>query len=281
MAVHRLSSRRQPLGRSFLDARLAGAASYDRIAGYFRSSVFEIAGEAFENVAGAIRIVCNSGLDEADIATARAAERAIRTEWYEGRPELMTEAQRPRYERLQKLLRSGRVEIRVLPDTAFGLIHGKAGVIRYPDGRALCFLGSINETAEAWTRHYELIWEDDDPAAIGWVQEEFDALWGHPLAGRLSDAVAEDIDRILVRSVISVSGWAPRQNEAAPFIEAPIARMGEGLAPHQKAFVSAVAREIETYGQARYCWPMTSVWEKPFSSAWLPNMPRWAAANPC
>jgi hypothetical protein len=63
----------------------------------------------------------------------------------------MTAAQRPRYERLRPLLRSGRVEIRVLPDAVFGLIHGKAGVIRYQDGRTLCFLGSINETAEAWT----------------------------------------------------------------------------------------------------------------------------------
>jgi superfamily II DNA or RNA helicase len=252
MGVHRLSSRREPLHRSFLNTRLAGAASYDRIAGYFRSSVFEIAGEAFEAVGGLTRIVCNSGLDEVDIATARAAERAIRTEWYEGRPELMTEAQRPRYERLRDLLRSGRVEIRVLPDAAFGLIHGKAGVIRYPDARPLCFLGSINETADAWTRHYELVWEDDDPAAIAWVQEEFDALWNHHMARRLSDAVVEDVERILVRSLLPVSSWSPEQHEPSPFIEAPIARQGEGIAPHQKAFVSAVAREIETYGQARY-----------------------------
>lgn len=115
MAINRLSSRRQPLDRSFLNERLAGAVAYDRIAGYFRSSVFEIAGEAFEAVAGPVRIVCNSGLDKADIATARAAERAIRTEWCDGKPEYMTEAQRPRYERLRALLRAGRVEVRVLP----------------------------------------------------------------------------------------------------------------------------------------------------------------------
>jgi superfamily II DNA or RNA helicase len=252
MGVHRLSSRREPLDRSFLNTRLVGAASYDRIAGYFRSSVFEIAGEAFDAVGGLTRIVCNSGLDEADIATARTAERAIRTEWYEGRPERMSEAQRPRYESLRELLRSGHVEIRVLPDAAFGLIHGKAGVIRYPDARALCFLGSINETAEAWTRHYELLWEDDDSAAVAWVQEEFDALWNHPMARRLSDAVVEDVERILLRSVVPVSGWSPDQHEPSPFVEAPVARQGEGIAPHQKAFVSAVAREIETYGQARY-----------------------------
>jgi hypothetical protein len=52
MAVRRLSSRRQPLDRSFLNNRRTGAASYDRIAGYFRSSVFEIAGEAYEQSRG-------------------------------------------------------------------------------------------------------------------------------------------------------------------------------------------------------------------------------------
>ena len=25
--------------------------------------------------------------------------------------------------------------------------------------------------------NYELLWEDDDPETIDWVQEEFDALW--------------------------------------------------------------------------------------------------------
>ncbi|MCM8612465.1 phospholipase D-like domain-containing anti-phage protein [Accumulibacter sp.] len=252
MTIKRLSSRRQPLGRNFLNDRLVGAVAYDRIAGYFRSSVFEIAGEAFEAVAGPVRIVCNSGLDEADIATARAAERAIRTEWCDAKPEYMTEPQRPRYERLRELLRAGRVEVRVLPNAAFGLIHGKAGVIAYADGRRTSFLGSINETAEAWTQHYELVWEDDAPDAVAWVEEEFAALWNHRDARRLSDAIVEDVERILSRNVVAVSRWTPAGKEPAPFIEAPIARQGAGLAPHQQAFVSQVAREIGAFGQARY-----------------------------
>jgi Chromate transporter len=40
--------------------RLAGARSYDRIAGYFCPSIFEVAGEALESVSGPIRMVCNS-----------------------------------------------------------------------------------------------------------------------------------------------------------------------------------------------------------------------------
>jgi hypothetical protein len=43
MALTRFSSRLERLSRGFLDKRLNGAIAYDRIAGYFRSSVFEIA----------------------------------------------------------------------------------------------------------------------------------------------------------------------------------------------------------------------------------------------
>ena len=254
MPLLRHSSRRASLRGSFLDQRLQGAASYDRIAGYFRSSVFEVAGESFEAVGGPIRVVCNSGLDAADIGTARATAQAQRTEWCESDPERMTEAQRPRYQRLAQLLRSGRVKVRVLPDASFGLIHGKAGVIRYPDGRATSFIGSMNETREGWTQHYELLWEDDTADAVRWVQEEFDALWGHRDARDLSDAIVEDVERILGRVLLPVAAWRPNvfQEPQAPFVEAPVERRAVGLAPHQKSFVVAVMREIETHGAARF-----------------------------
>ena len=48
----------------------------------------------------------------------------------------------------------GKLEVRVLPDEAFGLIHGKAGVIRYGDGSATAFLGSVNESASAWKMNF-------------------------------------------------------------------------------------------------------------------------------
>jgi superfamily II DNA or RNA helicase len=248
MALRRFSSRLEQLSRGFLDRRLNGAVAYDRIAGYFRSSVFEVAGEAFEKVDGPIRIVCNSGLDVRDVDVARA----LFSDWCEGEPERMTERQRPRYERLSRLLRARRVDVRVLPDASFGLIHGKAGVIRYRDGRDICFLGSINETGEAWSLHYELLWEDEDPASVAWVQSEFDALWNHRDARPLGAAVVEDVERILNRRVVQVAEWDLPTETQAPFIEAPASRQGVGLAPHQRAFVARVVRDIDLYGQARF-----------------------------
>jgi hypothetical protein len=61
---HRFSSRRQRLDHAFLANRLKGAKSYKRIAGYFRSSIFELVGEELADIPH-IQIVCNSELDAA------------------------------------------------------------------------------------------------------------------------------------------------------------------------------------------------------------------------
>jgi len=45
--IHRYSSRRSPL-KDFLATRLQGAGRYDRIAGFFSSSLLEVAGEALK-----------------------------------------------------------------------------------------------------------------------------------------------------------------------------------------------------------------------------------------
>ena len=47
--IHRYSSRRSPL-KDFLATQLQGACRYDRIAGFFSSSLLEVAGEALERM---------------------------------------------------------------------------------------------------------------------------------------------------------------------------------------------------------------------------------------
>ena len=79
--IQRHSSRRTRLDQSVLSQRLTGAASYDRIAGFFRSSLFEVAGEAINSVTGPVRIICNSDLDPQDLITAAAAQAALRRSW--------------------------------------------------------------------------------------------------------------------------------------------------------------------------------------------------------
>ena len=236
--VSRHSSRRRPLDVSFLNSRLAGARSYDRIAGYFSSSILEVAGESLETIEGRIRVVCNSELSRADVEVAKAAQAAMRREWCESRPEDLSEQAEPRFQRLYDLLRSKKMEIRVLPDDVFGLIHGKAGVVTLADGRRTAFLGSANESKSAFRLNYELVWEDDSAEAVAWIQEEFDALWSSPFAVLLADFVVTDLDRLARRKLIrNVTEWRHEPDPAAVVVESPVYRKEVGLWEHQKHFV--------------------------------------------
>lgn len=236
--IKRFSSRTTKLDESFLNSQLKEAASYDRIAGYFSSSILEVAGEAIDAIEGKIRIICNSDLEARDVDTARSAEMAIKKEWTSKIDEKIADTDKNRFSRLYNLLKSGKIEVRVLPNEYFGLIHGKAGVITRKDGTKTAFMGSVNETWSAWIINYEIIWEDDSVEAIDWVQEEFNALWNHPKIARLSDFIVEDIGRIAKRKIVSLDKWKDSKDPASAIIEAPVYRKEYGLWAHQKYFVN-------------------------------------------
>jgi len=241
--INRYSSRRAKLDRSFLATCLKGAQSYDRVAGYFSSSLLELIGEEIDSISGKIRVVCNSDLNPLDVKTAKAAKIALWKSWTSSQPEALLEGgsaiqARNRFERLYDFLCSGKMEVRVLPDEVFGLIHGKAGVITLADGSKTCFMGSANESKSAWHLNYELVWEDTSPEAVAWVQEEFDALWSHPQAISLSEAVVQDFDRLARRQVVhNLTDWSADSGPASAVIEAPVYRKEVGLWEHQKYFV--------------------------------------------
>src|SRR6266702_2098441 len=199
-AINRYSSRRERLDHAFLSKKLAGAKSYRRIAGYFRSSIFELVGEEIAAIPK-VQIVCNSELDAADVAVSKhVRETALKERWNEAPSEVEALLHRDRYRRLHKLLTSGQVEIRVVPkDRVF--IHGKAGVVEAADGSKTCFLGSINETRSAFAHNYEILWEDTSPEGVTWVEEEFEALWkdSYPLPEAIIEEIKRVADRVEIR----------------------------------------------------------------------------------
>lgn len=243
--INRYSSRRESISDSLLNDKLKNAQNYDRIAGYFRSSIFEVAGEAIESITGKIRVICNSDLMVEDVKTAKLASTSLRKEWCESKPEELPISTN-RFKKLYDNLISGKIEIRVLPNDKFGLIHGKAGVITLEDGSKTSFLGSVNESKSAWKLNYELAWEDNSKEAIKWVQEEFDALWGDKTAVPLSDFIIEDIKRISEREVITdIDKWKKDEDSepAQVAVESPVYREQLGLWEHQKYFVDLAFKE--------------------------------------
>jgi superfamily II DNA or RNA helicase len=247
-AINRFSSRRQRLDHAFLSARLKDARSYRRIAGYFRSSIFELVGEEIAAIPK-VQIVCNSELDAADVAVSKhVRETALKERWNEAPAEVEALLHRDRYRRLYELLTSGRVEIRVVPkDRVF--IHGKAGVIEAADGSKTCFLGSINETKSAFAQNYEILWEDPSPEGVAWVEEEFEALWkdSYPLP----EAIVEEIKRVADRVEIRFEETKTEDLPGAALAESPIYRGGEQLQSWQRSFVTMFLQHRETYGKAR------------------------------
>jgi len=136
------------------------------------------------------------------------------------------------------------------------IYHGKAGVVRRVDGTASAFLGSVNESASAWRVNYELLWEDNDPETIAWVQEEFDALWNDARAVDLACCpfIAQDVERIIARRVVEPEEWKtnfdPTTAAATAAVESPVYRREQGLWPHQKYF-ARLALERHRLGGAR------------------------------
>lgn len=246
--INRFSSRRQRLDHAFLNQKLKNAKTYRRIAGYFRSSIFELVGEEISQV-DSVKIICNSELDAADIQISKhVRETALKEKWNESVPEVEALLHRERYRQLYNLLSSGKVEIRVVPkDRVF--LHGKAGVIESRDGTKTSFLGSINETKSAFAQNYEILWEDTSSEGVDWVEKEFEDLWQEGLP--LPDAIIEEVKRVADRVEIRFADAKNEDLPAAVLAESPIYRGGEQLQPWQRSFVSIFLEHRELYGKAR------------------------------
>lgn len=246
--IGRFSSRTQPLDQAFLRQRLRGARRYQRIAGYFRSSLLELVHEELDTVER-IEIVCNSDLDPADLRVAQLRAQALREKWNEIPPEAEAVFGRERYQKLYALLKRGTLEVRVVSRNAL-FLHGKAGIIEAADGTRTSFMGSVNETRQGWSEHYELLWEDGSPEAADWVEAEFQYLWNQSVP--LPDVILEEIERSSRRvEYRSVDACPPGELPQAAMAEAPVFRRGEGLMPWQRTFVGMFLEHREVYRQAR------------------------------
>jgi hypothetical protein len=260
MAIERYSSRREALG-PVLTERLAGASRYLRIAGYFRSSLLEVVGEALETV-GEIRVVCNGDLDPFDVKVAKAARdgqealaRTLVSSWQSTEDGLDLLLARERYRRLHDLLVSGRMKVRVVPrDTNNVFVHGKAGLIEHLDGRVFSFVGSVNDSASGFRHAYEILWGDEDAAAAQWVRDEFEHFWrqGVDLPDAVVKHVAGMAHRMEYRSIEAARAADGIVPVEAVLADRPIYKGGQVLRPWQKRFVQTCVEDWRLHGKARY-----------------------------
>lgn len=249
MSIRRFSSRTHRLDASFLMQHLAGARSYKRIAGYFTSSLFEVAGEALELIPE-VKIVCNVDIHPDDLKVAQLRDSKMLGRWNERGLEAEALLNRERYRRLDAFLHTHGQAVRVAPDDICGFVHGKAGVITLADGRRLGFIGSMNETRSGWQRHYEILWEDESPEGVAWIEEEFNFLWN--AAKPLPQAVIREVHRRGYRREIEFIDIEDEEDLApAALIESPLYREGQQLQPWQQGFLTECLRHQRLYGTVR------------------------------
>ena len=247
--LDRFSSRHGRLSHVYLKDRLQGATEYLRIAGYFRSSIFNLVNEEIESI-GKVRVICNADLDPQDITAAKQArEQLLKERWNEVDNSVESFLRRPRYKRLYEILKKGNVEIRVVSRVDAPFLHGKAGVIRRPDGSATSFMGSLNETREGWSENYELVWEDSSANGVAWVQEEFEHLWA--LGKPLPDAIIDEIGRSARRVEVQLEELEAQDVAPAALVECNLYRGGEQLMSWQRAFVGLFLHHRAVYGKVR------------------------------
>jgi SNF2 family DNA or RNA helicase len=246
--ITRFSSRLEQLHAVFLQDRLKQATSYRRIAGYFTSSIFELVGEELSQIPE-VKIVCNSELSIEDISISKLVrETALKERWNRLPLKLESLLHKDRYRKLYELLSRENLEIRVVPKEKV-FLHGKAGIITSTE-RKTCFIGSINETAMAFTKNYEIVWEDDSPEGVAWVEDEFIALWEQSYP--LPDAIVDEIKRVSDRFEIRFTDLTQEHDTvSAALAEVPLYRNGEQLQPWQRSFVTRFLEHRDTYGGAR------------------------------
>ena len=249
MGIRRFSSRTQRLDSSFLLQHLQGAHSYKRIAGYFTSSLFEVANELLESIPE-VKIVCNVDIHPDDLKVAQLRESKIVGRWNDRALEAEALLNRDRYRRLDAFLAKHGQAVRVAPDSICGFLHGKAGVIELADGRKLGFIGSMNETSSGWQRHYEILWEDDSPEGVAWIENEFEFLWN--AARPLPDAVIREVRRRGYRREVQFDEINDDEDLApAALIESPLYREGLSLLPWQQGFITECLRHYHNHGIVR------------------------------
>lgn len=157
--LDRYSTNRNRLVDDFYRPCLARARTYDRAAGYFRSSAFKVAGQPlaqFASSGGRMRLICSPELTQQDISAMELG--------YAGRDTLDLALQRDlatatadivgkhAVEILATLVSIGCLDIRIAfrPRSA-GIFHDKLGIFRDATGNVVTFMGSSNETAAAWS----------------------------------------------------------------------------------------------------------------------------------
>ena len=228
--------------RAFYVPALLRAVTYDRVAGYFRSSALAAASRGFTAIlqrGGRVRLIAGCDLAPHDVQAILDGNIARLEEHLAGElDKLDEEPDRVRLgvELLAHMVAHGKLEIQVafrrnaetgepitLDSSADGYVHEKWGIFTDACGNHLGFSGSMNESAAALERNAENIstlmsWGGaSDAEALEDISNDFEALWAdrHPcfVVRPIPDAIRDKLLQIGKRVIV------PKELDGKPAIE--------------------------------------------------------------
>lgn len=194
--LNRYTTNRDNLVADFYDPCLGCSVSYKRAVGYFSSSILLLAAQPIADFAlrgGRICLICSPELTDEDI---KAFETGY--QWRDLIGEILLRHIQEAFDDIKNktiiefiatLIAVGCLDIRIaFRPGARGIFHDKVGILNDNDGHSISFIGSINETMNAWdtlgnhesfdvfkswdadslrvdqhTRYFESLWSDNEP----------------------------------------------------------------------------------------------------------------------
>ena len=246
---------------NFYEPSLCQSILYDRAVGYFRSSIFLIVGNPlldFAKRGGKMRLVCspsiteqdaeaiNRGYVERDVLIQQAIERDV--------DQILNDAEFSDHARLlATLIKTGSMDIRLaVRVSGSGIYHEKIGIFKDTTRHRVSFLGSANETWNAWHtdgnhESIEIFRDWISQAEFERVNshvEHFERLWAGLAAGvdtiPFPEAQQKRLLQIASASIDDFPSLNPTQTERPT-----PPKMGSGREPLQHQ-----ARAIDAWEQA-------------------------------
>jgi superfamily II DNA or RNA helicase len=189
------------------------AVLYDRAVGFFSSSLYQVIALAFADFVsrdGMMRLVCSPRLTEEDfMAMKNGVERRAQQTLREDFEALLAHTETlPAARLLATLIAHEVIAVRLaFPEEPGGMFHDKTGIFEDVEGKRISFVGSANETWQAWGRNHESFevfcsWQNEqDLLRTRNHHDEFERLW----RGRDPGVQTVDIERVTFDRIMTVA----------------------------------------------------------------------------
>ena len=220
------SKSRNEIYKEFYKPALKASIKYDRVTGYFGSSIFIVINEALRDFItnnGRIRIVCSPILSDEDIKAIKegydnSADNQIESKLNDIFEEMMTNYPKSSL-LLSKLIQEGFLELKlaVFGDNpqAYRLFHDKLGIFTDEQDNSVCFRGSINETfrgvsdfGNSESFDVDRSWgENIERYRVNLAIEQFENIWN----GTENETTTFDIPNTTLDKIKSLKSEKPFQ----------------------------------------------------------------------